>query len=980
MVEFAVLGSIKIGDVAVRGRMQRTLLSVLLNRANESVSVSELSEHLWPGERHDRAGQRLHLHVHRLRQVLGHPDRLSRVDDGYRLRVLPGELDAERFDSLIREAEESPERCVDLVDAALALWRGAPFGGLDRPALTDDVARLAERKLYAVELRYAAELRRGRHAAVVAGLTDLVARHPLRERPAELLMTALYRSGRQADALAVFRGTRRVLIDELGVEPGTPLRDLERRVLAGEPIESDGPAPAPVPPDLPPPAQLPPDVGAFTGRARELSELDALEPPAVVVISGTAGVGKTSLAVRWGHRAQDRFPDGQLHVDLRGYGPDDAVAPHDALAGFLRSLGVEGSAVPTAGAERAALFRTMVAGRRMLVVIDNARSADQVRPLLPGGRSSLALVTSRDALTGLVVREGARRLRLDRMPAPEAVALFREMAGAAGDTDPDAVTTVVERCARLPLALRVAAEQMSCRPGMDVAGLAAELSEEDRLDTLDLDDPHTAVRSVFSWSYTNADPAAARLFRLYGLHPGHNLSPPAMAAMAGADVPATRRVIGALVRAGMVEQDSDDRLSPHDLMREYARERALADEPPHEREAALHRLDTWYLHTAAAARGVVDPRLWPVDLPGPPPPQVPSFADRGAALRWFEVERPNLVAVVRHATGAEPDLAWRLAGALLAYFYLSKHWDDWLATHRLGLAAARACDDPLGSARMLNGLGVAYSDLGRFDDAVAAHEEADALHRVADDSPGMAWNLNNLGVVYDQMGRFAEALDRYERALGLFAAQGDDRGRGLALYNIGDLHLSAGDPGRAAGLIRQALLIQERAGDLEGQRFALRGLGDLASRAGRHAEARASYRRALGISRELGDRLRTAELLDRLARAEDALGNHHAAAAHADEADGVAAALALPSRRPEEGSPRPEYGGPTPQDGSPGPDGSPSSRTPEEGSRAPEGDSPTPDGGSAGRFAPRLRLVAGAAPDERNGSRPRRHDRRRRPG
>ncbi|GAB4086131.1 BTAD domain-containing putative transcriptional regulator [Myceligenerans cantabricum] len=920
MLEFAVLGPIRVGEAAVGGRLRRTLLSVLLSRANAPVSVYELSEHLWPGQDHVRAEQRLHLHVHRLRQLLDQPSRLSRVDEGYRLRVLPGELDADRFETLVDEAEAAPGRCADLVDAALALWRGEPFGGLDCPALTDVVTRLTERRLFAVELRCAAELRQGRHAAVVGMLTDVVARHPLRERPAELLMTALYRSGRQAEALAVYRGTRRVLVDELGVEPGEPLRVLERQVLAGEPIDADPPAAAPARPGRPVPAQLPHDVGSFTGRTRELAELDAVGPPAVVVISGTAGVGKTSLAVRWGHRAQDRFPDGQLYVDLRGYGPDEAVSPHGALAGFLRALGVEGPDVPTATAERAALFRTLLAGRRTLVVIDNANDVEQVRPLLPGGPHGLAVVTSRDVLTGLVVREGARRVHLDRMPVPEAAALFRTMAGPVADADPDAVATVVERCARLPLALRVAAEQMCCRPGMDVTGLVTELGGDDRLDTLDLDDPHTAVRSVFSWSYTNLGPRAAHLFRLYGLHPGHHLSPPAMAAMAGLDLPAVRRAIAALVRAGMVEQDAEERLLPHDLMREYARERALAEEPAHERAAALRRLGTWYLYAAVAARFAVDPRGAPLVLTAPAPPQVPEFGDRSTALRWFEVERPNLVAMIRQTAGTEPGLASQLARPLLTYFYLSKHWDDWLTTHRVGLEAARACGDPSGSARLLNGLGVAYSDLGRFAEAVAAHREADALYRVDDSALGMAWNLNNLGVTYDHMGRFADALESYERALELFTALGDRGGQGLVLYNIGDVHLQAGDPARAIERIREALHVQEGAGDMPGQRFTLKGLGDLDHAAGRHAEARASYTRALVISRELGDRLHTAELLDRLARTENALGHHEAAATRTGEAATIMATLVRPGSTAEPGAhlarPRPAVA-PAQPDGAP---------------------------------------------------------------
>ncbi len=837
-ITFGVLGSVRL-RVGTRlqpaaGRMQSVLLGVLLARTNTAVPVDVLIEAMW-GAPDQRGAQRLQLHVHRLRRALDDPGRLSFHGDGYRLRVDPDELDATRFELLVRDGR--PESLAE----ALGLWQGDPDLGLDVPLLTDEAARLVELRVSAEETRLAAELAAGRAAAVVGDLAELVRAHPLRERAHLLHVSALYELGRRADALAAYRAARDVLVVELGIEPGFELRELEARVLAGEPAA----APAG-------PAQLPKDVPAFVGRADAMARLDEAWATrgGPVVIAGTAGVGKTALAVRWAHQNKEAFPDGQLYVDLHGFGPGPSLAPEDVLGGFLRALGVAGAAAPTDPAERAARYRSLVHDKRLVVVLDNAQSVAQVRPLLPGGPHCLVLITSRDSLAGLVARDGATRVDLDRLPPGDALDLVRRLVGARADAEHAAVAELVDRCARLPLALRIAAESVGIRAGLRVTDVVADLD----LDVLDATgDPTTDIRAVFSWSHRHLDDHAARLFRLMGRHPW-DAPPPALAALAGFDERTTRRALASLARAHLVEESSGGRFGMHDLLRAYAAEQ------PEDDDGAVRRLFAWYVRTAAAARMAIVPQSPPIPVDGEP--EV-TFPDATAALAWFDAERAVLVALM--TSGREDDLAWRLAGLLLTYFNIGKHWDDWLTGHRAGLAAARRDGSELGEAVVLNGLGVVHDDLGNDDEAIACHTRAAELYARLGTPHYAAWNLNNLGVVYDRLGRFDEAVATHHEALELFRAVGDERGIGYSLNNLGDVFRQRGEYAAAEANLVRALALQQEVGEIDGLRYTFAHLADLYWDWDRRADAREWYDRGVTASLEAGDRWLAAKLLTRLA-------------------------------------------------------------------------------------------------------------------
>ncbi|MEN3309085.1 MAG: hypothetical protein V7603_5287 [Micromonosporaceae bacterium] len=631
-----------------------------------------------------------------------------------------------------------------------------------------------------------------------------------------------------------------------------------------------GPLPAGGVAEAPVPRQLPVDVFGFTGRARQLAELDGLlegdgpgpaaggPGPAAVIsaVAGTAGVGKTALAVRWAHQVADRFPDGQLYVDLRGYGPEPPVPPADALAGFLRGLGVDAAGIPGELADRAAHYRTMLASRRVLVVLDNASGVDQVRPLLPGTPACFVVVTSRDDLAGLVARDGARRIDLDILPAEEALDLLRTLVGPRVAADPTAAAALADGCARLPLALRIAAEFATANPAMDLSELVADLRDEARrLDLLDTSgDPRTAVRSVFSWSYQHLSAPAAHAFGLLGLHPGHDLDAYAVAALAGTGLSQARAMIEELARAHLVEPAGAGRHSMHDLLRAYAVERVNATVDPVQRRAALTRLFDYVLGTAALAMDTLYPheRASRPDVP-PPASPVPPVAGPQSATLWLDRQRPNLVAVAAYAAAhGWPRHSADLSRVLWRYLEVGGHYQEALAVHTS--AAAAAARDGYGRASVLANLGSIHMWLGGHEEARRYFELSLAGHREQDDPAGEARALARLGVLHERLGGYREALAKMRQALAIYRRIGNRHGEAAQLVNLGLLHRRLGRYTAAADHQQQAAALFAEIGDRRLEGYALGNLGAVESLLGRHAEGLAHLETALAHCRESGDR------------------------------------------------------------------------------------------------------------------------------
>jgi tetratricopeptide (TPR) repeat protein len=702
-----------------------------------------------------------------------------------------------------------------------------------------------------------------------------------------------------------------------------------------------------VPLDLPVPHQLPLEVFGFTGRSRQLAELNVLldsREAVICAITGTAGVGKTALAVRFAHQVADRYHDGQLYVDLRGYGPEPPVSPDDALAGFLRALGVDGTDIPADLDERAACFRTVLASRRVLLVLDNAASADQVRPLLPGTSSVFVVVTSRDDLAGLVAREGARRFDLDVLDDAEALALLRTLIGARVDAAPGTARTLARQCARLPLALRIAAESATAHPDVDLAELAGELRDErHRLDALDASgDPRTAIRSVFSWSYQHLSELGANAFGLLGLYPGRDADAYAVAALTGTPFASGRDAVRELARAHLIEPVGAGRYAMHDLLRAYAVERAGATS-----DAAVRRLLDYLVGAAALAMDTLYPhdrRSRPA-LPAPATP-MPPLAEPEQAAGWLDRQRPNLVAVAVHA--AERGFARHAADlscVLWRYFEVGGHDRDALAVHtaaaraaegpqRAGVLAnlgrvhwwlgdheqARGCferalaeyrehGDREGEARVLARLGLVHERLGDYTVALDHLHQALDLHRDTGDRHGEAAQLVNIGGLHRRRGGYEAAAEHQRRAAALFADLGDRRLEGYALGNLGAVEILLDRPAEALEHLQAALAHCHASGDRGGQGSALGTIGALYRRQRRYPQALDHLHRALAISREIGERSLEMETLNTLgetlhdmAEYAAALDQHQAALALTERAgdrfeqaralDGVAKALA----------------------------------------------------------------------------------------
>ncbi|MFE7562502.1 BTAD domain-containing putative transcriptional regulator [Kitasatospora sp. NPDC057500] len=635
-MEFRILGPLEVWTddgrrARTEGAKQELMLGTLLLNAGSVVPVARLIDAVWDDEPPATAHRQIRNLAGLLRRKLAAahdgPPVLLTDGPGYRIAPNGHQVDALAFAHRVSVARRLAERgepaaAVQEFRSALGLWRGPVLDGLSGSLLAAGSVALNELRLTAWENCLDLEAELGRHRQTVPELTALVAEHPLRDRFVTQLVRALHRAGRQADGLAAYRRFARQLADELGLDPGPELQLLHQELL------KDGPAAQAARPPrarqhLPRPAQLPPALATFVGRRAELGALDGLTDPAgstgsagsavaagIGVVTGGAGTGKTALAVHWAHQVRERFPDGQLHVNLRGYAFGPPLTPYEALARFLRALGTDREQIPGTIDESAALYRSLLADRRVLILLDNARNAEQVRPLLPGSAASLALVTSRDGLAGLTACDGARRLVLDVLPRSEAVELLARITGAHRTrAEPRAAAELAAACGHLPLALGIAAVRLAERPHRTLVEHAAELRDaEDRLTALQIDgDATSAVRVAFDLSYRALQPTAQRLFRLLGLAPGSCISTAAAAALSGSAPAETRPVLEHLAAAHLLDPAGPDRYRMHDLLRCYAAERAAAETRPDDRAAARERLRSWYLHHAEPAARLVTP-------------------------------------------------------------------------------------------------------------------------------------------------------------------------------------------------------------------------------------------------------------------------------------------------------------------------------------------------------------------------------------
>jgi DNA-binding SARP family transcriptional activator/tetratricopeptide (TPR) repeat protein len=886
---------------------QRLILVVLALQAGQVVPVGELVDAVWDEEPPRSAKASIQVLVTGLRRVLtALPGAgVDRCGDGYRLRIAAGEVDARRFRTLVQVARKAgnSQAAMAAFDQALALWQGPALADVAGTAKIEAIrAGLTAERLSAMQDRVSVMLHLGRDREAAEELAGLLAANPLAERLAGMLMVAWCRSGRKADALQLFRDMRERLSDELAVEPGPELQRLHQRILAGD-LALEAPAGGVAPNGRPPagpeepvaggdgllvmPRQLPAAAAHFTGRAQELrmlygslQRLGRADGTVVIsAIGGTPGVGKTALAVHWAHQVAELFPDGQLYVNLRGFGPSGApLTAGEAVCGFLESLGISRDRIPAGTDAQAGLYRSMLAGRRMLVVLDNAADEAQVRPLLPGSAGCLAVVTSRRPLPGLAAVEGALRISLDLMSEAEAGQLLAARLGARRvAAEPSAVSELAALCARLPLALAVAAVRAASSPGLALTSLTEQLRDmRGRLDVLDAEDAASSVRAVFSWSYQNLSAPAARMFRLLGTHPGPDISLPAAASLAGVPRTRARRILAELTGTHLLIQDARGRFAFHDLLRAYAMEAAQGEEDQAEQLAATQRMLDHYLHTAWSAAMLLCPGRDPAFTlaaarPGTEPE---TISDGGQALAWCEAEHQVLLAVITQAAAAGFDAhAWQLPWALADYFSRRGHWRDQATTQRTALAAARRLGDLAGQARAHQGLGCAESMSSAGRDGHAHLAQALSLYRELGDQLGQSSIHLGFAMAFDFQRRPDKALGHARQVLTLARATGNAVEEANALSTIGWLYAQLGDYPRALAHCRPGLDACRDLGDRNGEAATWDSLGYVHHHLGEYSQAATCYKQALQMSRDLGSRLNQALILGHLGDTREAAGD-----------------------------------------------------------------------------------------------------------
>ncbi|WP_027345770.1 AfsR/SARP family transcriptional regulator [Hamadaea tsunoensis] len=918
-LRFAVLGPVRAWrgaeEIDLGAPQQRALLALLVARAGEPVSLDQAVDVLWGVDPPGTAVNVVHRHVGVLRRLL-EPDLavrsagrwLLRSAGGYRLDVDGDVVDVLRFRALNRQARQASDagRAATLYAEALELWHGVCAAGLDADVRAHPVFAALERE-YLATARYAAEagVQAGQVHRLLPLLREAAVRAPLDEPLQAGLVLALAAAGQQAEALAVVQRVREQLADDLGVDPGAELTAAYAAVLRRDAGRTDA-AVAPV--QRPRPAQLPADPASFVGRRTELARAlslhaggDAAATVVIGAVGGMAGVGKTTLAVHWAHQVADQFADGQLYVNLRGFSAEpEVMRPEQALRGFLDALGVAPQNVPVEVDAQAALYRSLLTGRRMLVLLDNARDVEQVRPLLPGAGGCLAIVTSRNAMTGLVAAEGAQSLTLDVWPADQARDFLARRLGADRvAAEPEAVEHIVTLCAGLPLALAIVAARAVTNPAFPLAVSAAELREaHGSLEAFSGADAGTNVRATFSWSYRTLSPEAARLFRLLGTLAGPDVGLAAAASLVGAPVRQVRPLLAELTAAHLLLQPSPGRFGFHELLAAYAAELAETVDGVAESDLAGRRIVEYYLRAVSRADHLLLPKRIPARLDRPPVDGHvvdEPMADQPAALAWLTAERAVLTALIERTARDGRHVETRsLADRLDAFLHRQGHWHDWVAARRHALLATERGADRAALAGAYRGLGHALTQVRRHDEARAQFTLALAGFDGTGDRTEQGHVYRGIARTYVHEGRYAEMVRHCELAGDLYRADGNDNGYAKALNEAGFGYAHLGDFATALRNCTAALAIFERLGDRHGQAATLDSIGYAHHRLGDHRVAIEFLGRALQMCREVGERYGEAETLMHLGDAWQAYADGRAAAEHWRAAEAILVELGHP--------------------------------------------------------------------------------------
>ncbi|HEU5474261.1 MAG TPA: BTAD domain-containing putative transcriptional regulator [Actinophytocola sp.] len=892
-MEFRLFGEIQLNAAGrlldVGAPRQQRVLAALAVDVGRPVPVETLIDRVWDDSPPAMARDVLYPYLSKLRRLLkqateitGTEARIDKRSAGYVLEIDPDLVDLHRFALLVERGTGSTTADADratVLAEALDLWRGPPLAGIAGEWVTKTRESWYRLRLDAVVHLGAVLLSLGRATDAIRTLPDLIDEYPLAEPLEALLIRAYHADGRDAEAIDRFGRIKRRLADELGTDPGPELIELHSAILRGELPAAERTNP------LATPAQLPPDLYGFAGREDELRLLDSLidvdSATRIVAVSGTAGVGKTALAVHWAHRVRDRFPDGQLYANLRGFDPTGSpVTPAETVRGFLDAFEVPGKRIPASFEAQVGLYRSLLADRRVLVILDNARSAEQVRPLLAGSPGSLALITSRALLTSLVVAEGAHALDIDLLDVSESHELLAGRLGANRvAAEPVAVQEIIELCARLPLALAVVAARAATHPRFRLAALADELrAARGGLDEFANADPTTDPRAVFSWSYLQLTEPAARLFRLIGLHSGPDIGVRAAASLTGVPTSNARHLLAELARTNLLTEHRPGRYACHDLLRAYASEQATALDPEDDRRAAHRRLLVHYIHSANHADARLDPHRKELPaltglLPGV---SAETMADNDQALAWFNAEHRVLLGAIRQSAELDAEV-WELAWAMQRFLSFQGHWHDMLVACSVAVAAAERLDDPFRQAFAHHQMGCAHVWFDEHEEASRRFDIALELYRAAGDLAGQArveydhaWNL-------ERQQRNVEAFDHAEKALDLFRAAGHQAGQAKLLNAIGWFHAQHGDYHAALGFCREALELQTTIGDDRGAAQTWHSIGYAHHHLGDHPRAIECYESAIGLCRMYGYPYLEAVALSSLGDTHDDAGDHESA-------------------------------------------------------------------------------------------------------